>query len=93
VDGPDGGELYPIRTESPYQWRCALPRRGDGVALDFRPLGFEEIYIGWTYGDMHRGPVLELWFECHHTLGFIILILSAVLLAALPLVETPTRAS
>ncbi|UZK65838.1 cytochrome b [Sphingomonas sp. M1-B02] len=43
-----------------------------GIAL----LLFAQIYVGWTFGDMERGPARGLWFDWHKTLGFVILILS-----------------
>ncbi len=39
---------------------------------------FVQIYVGWTFGDMARGPARDLWFEWHKTLGFMILVLSLV---------------
>lgn len=42
---------------------------------------FVQIYVGWTFGDMARGPARDLWFEWHKTLGFAILALSLVRLA------------
>jgi cytochrome b561 len=37
-----------------------------------------QIYVGWTFGDMERGPERALWFEWHKTLGVTILLLSFV---------------
>lgn len=37
-----------------------------------------QIYVGWTFGDMARGPARDLWFDWHKTLGFAILVLSVV---------------
>ena len=37
---------------------------------------FVQIYVGWTFGDMARGPARDLWFDWHKTLGFTILLLS-----------------
>lgn len=39
-------------------------------------LVFGQIYVGWTFGDMERGPARDIWFEWHKTLGFVILALS-----------------
>lgn len=39
-------------------------------------LVFGQIYVGWTFGDMARGPTRDLWFDWHKTLGFTILIFS-----------------
>jgi len=44
-------------------------------------LVFGQIYVGWTFGDMARGPARDLWFEWHKTLGFVILVLSLARLA------------
>lgn len=35
-----------------------------------------QIYVGWTFGDMERGPDRALWFDWHKALGFTILALS-----------------
>jgi len=35
-----------------------------------------QIYVGWTFGDMERGPARGEWFNWHKTLGFLILFLS-----------------
>ncbi|MFK0299239.1 cytochrome b [Brevundimonas sp. NPDC090276] len=37
---------------------------------------FAEIYVGWTFGDMDRGAVRDLWFDWHKSVGITILILS-----------------
>lgn len=42
---------------------------------------FAEIYVGWTFSGMERGPERAEWFEWHRTLGFAILILSLARLA------------
>ena len=35
-----------------------------------------QIYVGWTFGDMARGPAQDQWFTWHKTLGVVILLLS-----------------
>lgn len=40
-----------------------------------------QIYVGWTFGDMARGPAQDQWFTWHKTLGVTILLLSIVRLA------------
>lgn len=35
-----------------------------------------EIYVGWTFGDMARGPARSEWFDWHKTLGISILLLT-----------------
>lgn len=35
-----------------------------------------QIYVGWTFGDLERGPGRDLWFAWHKTLGIAILVLS-----------------
>lgn len=35
-----------------------------------------QIYVGWTFGDMARGPAKSEWFAWHKTLGVLILLLS-----------------
>lgn len=35
-----------------------------------------QIYVGWTFGDMERGPARGEWFMWHKTLGVLILVLS-----------------
>lgn len=37
-----------------------------------------QIYVGWTFGDMERGPARTEWFTWHKTLGVLILLLSLV---------------
>lgn len=37
-----------------------------------------QIYVGWTFGDMPRGPERGEWFAWHKTLGVTILLLSLV---------------
>ncbi len=37
-----------------------------------------QIYVGWTFGDMPRGPERGEWFAWHKTLGVVILLLSIV---------------
>ena len=33
------------------------------------PLLLTQIYVGWTFGDMPRGPERAEWFTWHKTLG------------------------
>lgn len=40
-----------------------------------------QIYVGWTFGDMERGPARALWFDWHKTLGVAILVLTLVRIA------------
>ncbi len=35
-----------------------------------------QIYIGWTFADLDRGPARTDWFNWHKTVGFAILLLS-----------------
>jgi cytochrome b561 len=37
-----------------------------------------QIYVGWTFGDMPRGPAQQVWFTWHKTLGVTILLLSVL---------------
>lgn len=37
-----------------------------------------QIYVGWTFGDMPRGPERGEWFAWHKTLGVTILLLTVV---------------
>ncbi|MCD2315660.1 cytochrome b [Sphingomonas sp. IC-11] len=40
-----------------------------------------QIYVGWTFEDMPRGPSQGMWFTWHKTLGMLILLLSVARLA------------
>lgn len=37
-----------------------------------------QVYVGWTFGQMERGPERMLWFEWHKTFGVTILVLTLV---------------
>jgi len=37
-----------------------------------------QIYVGWTFGDLPRGPERGEWFTWHKTLGVTILVLSVM---------------
>jgi len=61
-----------IRTDGAARYGAVAAAFHWSVAL----LVFGQIYVGWTFGDMERGPARDLWFEWHKTLGFLILVLS-----------------
>ena len=64
--------------------RPETPRYGALATLlhwTIAALLFVQIYVGWTFGDMDRGPARDLWFQWHKTLGVMILLLSLVRLA------------